>query len=785
MHTKGLPRQHFSLSEEARNTERHHSWNSDLKLRHSRIAFVSAGTSKAEDLTQVLQEKPSENSDYLQEANNKDVTKQSDLDAEVPISNMTLNEADKEDFRINNSRPTVGVGSVEKGEGDDDDGGERGKQEVFFADVRGSDHPESTGLTPPKVRRSPSPAFSTSSEEVILFTGRNTFHNRTKKADNSTESSKNTQNGVSQGFIHPARNSHNSLTTVLDPPFVCVARQGLPLTMLPHHETPKVASSKEVRRHRTKRSRKSAEEAEAMNDYIANARNGGGFEGFGESIDLNRRDLGDSSGDLWVDDEEISAAGSQDGFVVQRVEEWDSADIHDFDELSTSSEEVGMIERVLSKRERTSGTQYLVVGGGLTIDDARWLPVRSLGTSNAKDKIRRYEEEQEELQRVFGTDDDTDDSLASDQQLALDFQEEMDDLEDERDLEERRKERMTDEQIARLLSKQEELGLGSSNLMLFNGYETAGNELEEAQLDGSFGSHVTLQPQNRSKGKKRNQPSFPSASEFADVLDHDPYNGFDVMDQERPSLRKRPKGRRGIELSDSELEQTITKAWENDRTKKKNRKQEREELRARGLLGKKGKIDLKAKYGEGMSIDQVKAEIRVFLLSPTERYAILASSMALTNFASLPLPPMAKKERKIVHEIANVFKLKSKSIGGGKSRYPILYRTARTVHYDEGALGMIDATLSSDGFLPRMDKSRKRGPPAGRDRGGFASAGVSYRDGEIVGAAAPELGQENKGRAMLEKMGWSTGKTLGALNNTRGIAQPVAQIVKTGKAGLG
>lgn len=147
---------------------------------------------------------------------------------------------------------------------------------------------------------------------------------------------------------------------------------------------------------------------------------------------------------------------------------------------------------------------------------------------------------------------------------------------------------------------------------------------------------------------------------------------------------------------------------------------------------------------------------------------------------------MAQKERKMVHEIANVFKLKSKSVGSGSSRFPVLYRTSRTIQYGEDALGTVEALLSSKRFLPRMDKPRKRGTPSGKARGGgFASAGVSYRDGEIVGAAAPELGQENKGRAMLEKMGWSTGTALGALNNNRGIVQPVAQVVKTGKAGLG
>ena len=57
-------------------------------------------------------------------------------------------------------------------------------------------------------------------------------------------------------------------------------------------------------------------------------------------------------------------------------------------------------------------------------------------------------------------------------------------------------------------------------------------------------------------------------------------------------------------------------------------------------------------------------------------------------------------------------------------------------------------------------------------------------DGEVVGAAAPEIGAENRGRAMLEKMGWSTGMGLGA-NNNRGIVEPVSQIIKRSKAGLG
>ena len=139
-----------------------------------------------------------------------------------------------------------------------------------------------------------------------------------------------------------------------------------------------------------------------------------------------------------------------------------------------------------------------------------------------------------------------------------------------------------------------------------------------------------------------------------------------------------------------------------------------------------------------------------------------------------------------MHEIANVFKLKSKSTGKGKSRFPILYRTSRTMKYSEETLKATEYVFSSGRFLPNMDRTKKKNTPLGRGhRSGAGSAGVSYRDGEVVGAAAPEIGQENRGRTMLERMGWSTGTALGALNNSRGLVQPVAQVVKTSRSGLG
>ncbi len=135
--------------------------------------------------------------------------------------------------------------------------------------------------------------------------------------------------------------------------------------------------------------------------------------------------------------------------------------------------------------------------------------------------------------------------------------------------------------------------------------------------------------------------------------------------------------------------------------------------------------------------------------------------------------------------LANKFKVKSQSTGSGEQRRPTLYRTKQTTTYaeDEGyvAIKHIEAAATRIGrkYFPRTDANGRSGqgiktPTRGRS-GGKA---VTYQEGEIVGATAPELGQENKGRAMLEKMGWSKGMALGAFEN-QGILEPVAQVVET------
>jgi hypothetical protein len=144
---------------------------------------------------------------------------------------------------------------------------------------------------------------------------------------------------------------------------------------------------------------------------------------------------------------------------------------------------------------------------------------------------------------------------------------------------------------------------------------------------------------------------------------------------------------------------------------------------------------------------------------------------------------MDKKLRKVVHELANAIPLKSQSRGKGSGRFPVLYKTSRTPHFTERTVAKIDGVFAGRRF---KDPSGNRKASKSSNKGGRTRPNVaaSYMDGDVVGGSAPEIGADNKGRAMLEKMGWSTGTALGALNN-KGILQPVAHIVKNSRTGLG
>ena len=337
-------------------------------------------------------------------------------------------------------------------------------------------------------------------------------------------------------------------------------------------------------------------------DYIAN------IDGdmLGSRI-YNQRELGGANDSVWRDEDENSSGNPSWSRKNAFESGWDASDIADFDDLSTSDGVMGEVQAILSKRDREAGLQYLVVWEDHTVDGARWVPVSTLTSIGAMSHIESFEAEAKLVAELDGYGEDSGDSYE------IDVEDTADD-DDEKDLVQRKIDRMTDEKIARLLAKQEELGMGSNELYLFDDTADADADEEAAIPISRFKSTMTSsKSQCKSRGARRLRDDFRGVNELADA-----YDGFDVMDFDRPSLKKKLKGRKGkfiFDLSDSELEASMHIAWEKDRTKKKERKLEREELRVQGLLRtKNGKPDLTAKYKEGMGIHDVKDEIKNFLM---------------------------------------------------------------------------------------------------------------------------------------------------------------------------
>jgi hypothetical protein len=158
---------------------------------------------------------------------------------------------------------------------------------------------------------------------------------------------------------------------------------------------------------------------------------------------------------------------------------------------------------------------------------------------------------------------------------------------------------MDDETFARLLAKQEELGMGGDDLAIFS---------------SSFAQ--TGSRKKAGAGRALRGPA--SASQVADAFDN-----LDLADWSHltgQSRKRRSKQPPNFNVDDSELESTMNTAWARDRERKKSRKLEREALRAEGLLDKNADPDdLRVKYRTGMKLDDVKTELTAFLLGSGER----------------------------------------------------------------------------------------------------------------------------------------------------------------------
>jgi R3H domain/G-patch domain len=769
LHEQG---QAFTLDQEARNTHRT-AWNESNRLRNNAILFVSGGN-LSQDNPDKKEQSEDDDAEHAENTMEEEEVpaKEADVHPNNEIEDINSNELDKsitkrvEEMDLSFARP-----------------------ESFFTRTRSAS------------------ASSTSSSEVILFAGRGKPQKKSKPVSTPP-----TPQIARPGSLGPESVGESSLGKPL--PANTPSRlkpdaaEFIPAQSM--EPTPRYSSrsqatvvlggrptalkgsnnrddqeSSEGRQRRGRRpllERYADEEEAILRDYIDNVKETSNVvdeasadenerhRGYREPRTENRKVPVVAS----VRQANIHGAGADN--------DWSSDDLRDFDELDTSADELTDIDEVLSRRDRPSGIQYLVTPTGQTADFAKWILHANLTSIHAKELIVAFEETHPEV--AGGSEDHDDEDQWDDSSSEESAEEALNDLlrdqesehnENERILE--HTSRMTDAELARILNKQAELGIDTDDLVLFDG------TFERSQDFIPFSTKTHTSNRTRSKQNRRSRRTFPSAEAFADVLDEDPYNGFDVMDFERPSLKAKKKGRKSanglpFELEDDELADQLAQSWANDRTKKASRKAEREELRQAGLLGSRagnGRVDLQTKYkNNGMDMDQVKAEVRAFLLDGVRE--------------ALALAPMSSPQRAQVHLLAKALHLKSHSQGKGDTRFPILTKTDFSGRYDEDNISHIDALLAQRKYSTRWGKKDKSAPRPGararRSGGGGVAAGATYMDGDVVGASAPELGSENKGRAMLERMGWSSGMGIGKVGN-KGSVEVIKHVVKNSKAGLG
>ena len=503
---------------------------------------------------------------------------------------------------------------------------------------------------------------------------------------------------------------------------------------------------KEKRAQRYNRNMNNDFDDEVVADYIENT-NMEELEEFANGA--GRRDIGGDNMDMWLDvsdddGEEEDNSEEDDSEEEDGEDQWDENNLEDFDAISTADEGKGRVHKVLRKRQRPSGVQYLIKWEGTSTDDATWIRAEMLD-SVAEKLVKKFEKREYIRELLAQTSEDSDEDEDEDGDGDEDESNEGED--DDQYLQKKKAQEEADFKLACILAKEDEDVLGK----------------------------------------------YPSASKMANAFS----GGWDHMDW-ASSNNVAPKKKRNKDkakrtqwsLSDDEHEAQLRSQWDNDRKTKKGKKAEREALRKEGLLGMggmPGKKDMKAKYTGGMSMAQVHQEIHDFLMN---------------DYPSLALPPMVKAARKAIHNVACALELESKSQGVGKNRFPVLFKTKKTEMYigNSDLIMQQFARSEKESYLTeRVKKPHKlggggRGGRGGRgggggggSRGGGGGGGSGsgkHRDGDMVGEHAPEIGLDNKGRRMLEKMGYKAGMGLGAEGN-KGIMAPIIAVVKTTRAGLG
>jgi hypothetical protein len=240
------------------------------------------------------------------------------------------------------------------------------------------------------------------------------------------------------------------------------------------------------------------------------------------------------------------------------------------------------------------------------------------------------------------------------------------------------------------------------------------------------------------------------------------------------STKKKNNKMPDFDAGDDELNKQLQDQWLAGREARKRKKEERELARREGRLSRQYKNSLipslRDIYPHHMTMDDVFEETRKLLADPGR--------------TTVAFPPMDKNARGIVKSIGEAYNLTTKCKSDGHKF--IFFTKNSNTRYDGNDSHVVAMFRGKRPYFPRVDlKGKKKRdaaaqlqPPKGNKK-----AGHKPKEGDIVGHKATEIGTDNIGRVMLEKMGWKKGMGLGTTNV--GIVEPIPAKVKNTKWGIG
>lgn len=246
------------------------------------------------------------------------------------------------------------------------------------------------------------------------------------------------------------------------------------------------------------------------------------------------------------------------------------------------------------------------------------------------------------------------------------------------------------------------------------------------------------------------------------------------------SIQTKGKGRRkhldidGVDL-DIDIRQSLQDQFQIRRTSKKQKKLDHANAKLEDGLRKH---DLLVKYPYSILVQDIRKEFEL-LLHDSRR-------------DTLSFPPLDPHGNKTLCKFAKCYNMKAMKCGNnGLKLFIKVAKNKKTFHYLPNYNEVTymlkqrpifnrtdqkrpkDEIVETDGNL-KKDRARGRNKP---------KSNAEIREGEVVGAQAPEIRHDNFGRLMLERLGWVKGEGLGALGN-KGISEPVMATVKKSKTGL-